>query len=57
MVIFEEKKRIEKIIVQHFAILLRHIALWISTVNLDFAKSYETLSEMAVSVWEQVWII
>ena len=47
----------EKIIEQYFAILLRHTALWISSVNLDFAKSYQTLSEIAVSVWEQVWII
>ena len=44
----------EKIIEQYFAILLRHIALWISTVNLNFAKSYETLSEMAVNFLEQV---
>ena len=44
----------EKIIEQYFAILLRHIALWISTVNLDFAKSYETLSEMAVNFLEQL---
>ena len=29
----------EKIIEQYFAILLRHTALWISTVNVDFAKS------------------
>ena len=42
----------EKIIEQYFAILLRHTALWISSVNLDFAKSYQTLSEIAVSVWE-----
>ena len=28
----------EKIIEQYFAILLRHTALWISTVNVDFAK-------------------
>ena len=40
---------VEKIIEQYFAILLRHIALWMSTINLDFTKSYETLSEMAVS--------
>ena len=40
----------EKIIEQYFTILLRHMALLISAVNLDFAKSYETLSEMAVSV-------
>ena len=43
----------EKIIEQYFTILLRHMALLISAVNLDFAKSYETLSEMAVSIWEQ----
>ena len=43
----------EKIIEQYFAIFLRHMALLISAVNLDFAKSYETLSEMAVSIWEQ----
>ena len=40
----------EKIIEQYFTILLRHMALLISAVNLDFAKSYETLSEMAVSI-------
>ena len=39
----------EKIIEQYFVILPLYIALSISTVNLDFAKSYETLSEMAVS--------
>ena len=33
------KKDPEKIIEQYFAILLRHTALWISTVNIDFAKS------------------
>ena len=44
----------ETIIEQYFAILLRHTALWISTVNVDFAKSKKTLSEVAVSVWEQV---
>ena len=42
-----------KIIDQYFAVHLRHIALWISAVNLDFAKFYETLSEMAVS--ENKW--
>ena len=36
----------EKIIKQYFAILLRLTALWISSVNLDFAKSYQTLSEI-----------
>ena len=44
----------ENIIEQYFAILLRHTALWISTVNVDFAESKKTLSEVAVSVWEQV---
>ena len=39
----------EKIIEQYFTILLRHMALLISAVNLDFAKSYETFSDMAVS--------
>ena len=43
----------EKIIEQYFTILLRHMALLIRAVKLDFAKSYETLSEMAVSIWEQ----
>ena len=43
----------EKIIDQYFAVHLWHIALWISAVNLDFAKFYETLSEMAVS--ENKW--
>ena len=47
----------KNIILQYFAILLRHIALWIRTVNLDFAKSYETLPGMAVNVWEREWII
>ena len=46
----------EKIIDQYFAIHLRHVALWISAVNLYFAKFYETLSEMSVNVWEQVRI-